>query len=143
MKKRVYDPSVYLEIVTTKETHTLHLLDFRTDYLTPVQAQRDVTPFNSFLDLCGWIDEYEDEHICSRLSHWEQGIFKKKHFFKYERFENIYVEKEEFISAKLVWEFDPAHYSIKELAKRLTAEDFVEWCKDNCFSEGSLLKALL
>ena len=144
MKKRIYEPSVSLEIKTTKETYTLELLEFRTDYLTPAQAQRDETPFRSFSALCAWIDEYEDDKICAYLMHDDFGWFRKKHYIEYRRFfETISVERSEFVSAKLVWEYTPVNYSIKELANHLTAEDFVEWCKDNCFSEGSLLKALL
>lgn len=79
------------------------------------------------------ITQYTWEEACNALEYyWERRIFSKKHHMRLQ-YTTTWVNEEDFETAfeirtceSISWQ-----YSIKELAEHLSANEFIDWCKDN------------
>lgn len=77
-----------------------------------------------------------DEAINNPYFDWGKCLFSKKRYIRL-MWTDISVKEEKFVSAsntKMAKAVD-CDYSIADLAKKLTAEDFVDWCKDHGINE--------
>jgi hypothetical protein len=149
MEKEVCVPVDCLRITLKDGSERLiELREFRMDYLSKERQEQlnAVIGFTSGKELIKWVKSLNGRYsnvitFYEKKKRWFRK--REKTFLVEERWDyNRYYAEEDIEKAMFFTRFDKKNPSISTLAEKLSADCFIEWCRDRKLNDVELVKAL-